>query len=186
MASRHGSWPLTSGKNTASWTVGVVMPGEYQGLRITPNVYYHAGRNRHLFRCDGKHHQERQAGLKQSFARVCDPAVMADSLEVTPAEARRHMQAADGAALIDVREPEEFAIAHVESSELIPMNTIPAQLQQLEALADDKPLLLLCHHGARSLQVAAWLRNQGIENCFSVAGGIDRWSLEVDGAIPRY
>ena len=111
---------------------------------------------------------------------------MADRLEVTPAEAQQQSQAEDEAVLIDVREPEEFAIARIDSSELMPMNTIPARLQQLESLADEKTLLLLCHHGARSLQVAAWLRNQGIENCFSVAGGIDRWSLEVDGNVPRY
>ena len=111
---------------------------------------------------------------------------MADRLEVTPAEAQQQLQTENEAMLIDVREPEEFAIARIDASELIPMNTVPARLQQLESLADEKTLLLLCHHGARSLQVAAWLRNQGIENCFSVAGGIDRWSLEVDGNVPRY
>jgi rhodanese-related sulfurtransferase len=44
----------------------------------------------------------------------------------------------------------------------------------------------VCHHGVRSLQAAQWLRERGIENCFSVAGGIDRWSREIDSKIPRY
>lgn len=107
-------------------------------------------------------------------------------LEVTPAEAQQRLKSGGKAVLIDVREPEEFAVARVEPSQLMPMNTIPAQVQQLESLADEKTLLLLCHHGVRSLQVAAWLRNQGVENCFSVAGGIDRWSIEVDTRVPRY
>jgi rhodanese-related sulfurtransferase len=109
---------------------------------------------------------------------------MPEHLEISPAEAQQQLK--DNAVLIDVREPEEFAVARVEPSKLMPMNTIPAQIQELEGMADDKPLLLLCHHGVRSLQVAAWLRNQGIENCFSVAGGIDRWSIEVDANVPRY
>jgi rhodanese-related sulfurtransferase len=66
------------------------------------------------------------------------------------------------------------------------MQSIPAELQRLEGLADDATLLILCHHGVRSLQVASWLRAHGIENCYSISGGIDRWSLEVDPSIPRY
>ena len=111
---------------------------------------------------------------------------MQERLEVTPAEARQQLENEGKAVLIDVRETEEFALARVEPSRLMPMNTIPAQVQQLEGLADEKTLLLLCHHGVRSLQVAAWLRNQGVDNCFSVAGGIDRWSIEVDARVPRY
>jgi rhodanese-related sulfurtransferase len=88
--------------------------------------------------------------------------------------------------LIDVREPEEFALTKIEGSQLVPMQTIPAQLQMLEQMADEKMLLVLCHHGVRSLQVVAWLRQQGIENSYSVAGGIDRWSREVDPGVPRY
>lgn len=88
--------------------------------------------------------------------------------------------------LIDVREPEEFAVAHIEASGLIPMRSVPAELQRLESLADEGALMVICHHGVRSLQVVYWLRQQGLENCFSVAGGIDRWSLEIDPGVPRY
>jgi rhodanese-related sulfurtransferase len=110
---------------------------------------------------------------------------MEEQYEVTPQEAQSRMKNS-GAVLIDVREPEEFALAKVEGSQLIPMQTVPAQLQRLEGMADENTLLVLCHHGVRSLQVVAWLRRQGIEDCYSVAGGIDRWSREVDASVPRY
>jgi rhodanese-related sulfurtransferase len=111
---------------------------------------------------------------------------MEEQYEIPPFEARNQLGKDRGAVLIDVREPEEFALAKIEGSRLIPMQTIPAELQKLEQMADENTLLVLCHHGVRSLQVVAWLRRQGIENCYSVAGGIDRWSREVDGSVPRY
>jgi rhodanese-related sulfurtransferase len=109
-----------------------------------------------------------------------------ETLEITPQQAHERLSALDSATLIDVREPEEVALARIPGAELIPMQSIPAHLQQLEALADDKALLFICHHGVRSLQVAAWIREHGIENCFSITGGIDRWSAELDPTIPRY
>ena len=51
---------------------------------------------------------------------------------------------------------------------------------------EENPIVVLCHHGMRSLQVVGWLREQGVENCTSMAGGIDRWSLEIDPKVPRY
>jgi rhodanese-related sulfurtransferase len=69
---------------------------------------------------------------------------------------------------------------------LIPLRTVPAQLQRLEALADERTLIVYCHHGVRSLNVVNWLREQGISNCQSMAGGTDRWSLEIDPSVPRY
>lgn len=110
---------------------------------------------------------------------------MAESLEIGPQEASR-LAKTEEAILIDVREPEEYAIAHIDGARLIPMQTIPAELQKLEGLADEATLLILCHHGVRSLQVAAWLRERGIENCASITGGIDRWSQEIDPTVPRY
>jgi rhodanese-related sulfurtransferase len=109
-----------------------------------------------------------------------------NSLEISPAEARAILSNSKQGILIDVREPWEFATAKLDGGLLIPMQSIPAELQQLERLADEADLLVLCHHGVRSLQVAAWLRVQGLENSYSIAGGIDRWSTEVDSGIPRY
>lgn len=107
-------------------------------------------------------------------------------LEIQLAEAKQKLQTDSKAVIIDVREPEEYALAHLEGSWLIPMQSVPAELQKLEGLADDGELLILCHHGVRSLQVAAWLQARGIENAVSIAGGIDRWSVEIDPSIPRY
>jgi rhodanese-related sulfurtransferase len=110
---------------------------------------------------------------------------MSEAYEIEPAEAQKQLSSKQ-AVLLDVREPEEFAVAHLESSVLIPMQSIPPQLQRVEQIADENTLLVLCHHGVRSLQVVAWLRAQGIENCYSVTGGIDRWSRELDPSVPRY
>jgi rhodanese-related sulfurtransferase len=111
---------------------------------------------------------------------------MTSPYEVTPHAAKEQLTISKQATLIDVREPVEFALARIEGSELIPMGSIPAELQKLEGLADSGDLLILCHHGVRSLQVTMWLRARGIENCYSIAGGIDRWSREVDPTVTRY
>jgi rhodanese-related sulfurtransferase len=111
---------------------------------------------------------------------------MNSALEVTPLAANDQLTLRKDGTLIDVREPVEWALARIEGARFIPMGSVAAELQKLEGLADAGDLLVLCHHGVRSLQVAMWLRERGIENCYSVAGGIDRWSCEVDPTIPRY
>jgi rhodanese-related sulfurtransferase len=107
-------------------------------------------------------------------------------LEITPQEVRRRLDAGEKLALIDVREPHEFQLARIEGAELIPMRTVPAELSRLDERAEDAPLIVFCHHGVRSLNVVHWLREQGVGACQSMAGGIDRWSLEIDPGIPRY
>jgi rhodanese-related sulfurtransferase len=88
------------------------------------------------------------------------------------------------ARLIDVREPWEYATAKIDPSVLMPMGDVPSRAHQ--ELDPDDRLLILCHHGARSLSVANWLRQQGFEAAQSVAGGIESWSREVDPSVPRY
>ena len=107
-------------------------------------------------------------------------------LEITPAEVHQRLQSGEKLALIDVREPFEFDRARIDGAELIPMRAVPAELQRLDAQADTAPLIVFCHHGVRSLNVVAWLRKQGVAACQSMAGGIDRWSLEIDPNVPRY
>lgn len=107
-------------------------------------------------------------------------------MEIGVKEAQMRLKGGDQAVLIDVREPEEFAAARVEGAELVPMQSVPGRFQELEGMADERELLVMCHHGVRSLNVVAWLRERGIENCFSVAGGIDQWSREIDPEVPRY
>ena len=84
--------------------------------------------------------------------------------------------------LIDCREPWEYEIARIEGATLIPMSRIP---QSLELIPRNATVVVYCHHGTRSLNVTGWLRQRGIETQ-SLKGGIDRWSLEVDPAVPRY
>ena len=103
--------------------------------------------------------------------------------ELSPTEAAALLK--DGKArLIDVREPWEFSTAHVEGSVLMPMGDIPARAHQ--ELDPEEHFILMCHHGARSMNVAVWLRNQGFEQAQSLRGGIDAWSAEVDPSVPRY
>ena len=104
-------------------------------------------------------------------------------LEISVAELRRRQKAGDKFLLVDVREPWEYEVCRMEGATLIPMRTIPANLQALDS---DEDVICYCHHGQRSLDVAAWLRTQGVENAQSLAGGIDRWSIEIDPAVPRY
>jgi rhodanese-related sulfurtransferase len=86
--------------------------------------------------------------------------------------------------LIDVRETWEYATASVPGSTLIPMGEFASRAHQ--ELDPEEHLLVLCHHGARSLSVTNWLRQQGFEKAQSVAGGIDAWSTQIDPTIPRY
>jgi rhodanese-related sulfurtransferase len=105
-------------------------------------------------------------------------------LEITPKEVKRLLDKRKRLRLVDVREPVEFEAARIEGAELFPMRSIPKALPLFEE--EENPIVVLCHHGMRSLQVVGWLREQGVENCTSMAGGIDRWSLEIDPQVPRY
>jgi rhodanese-related sulfurtransferase len=106
--------------------------------------------------------------------------------EIAPAEVKRRQDAGEKLHLIDVREPNEFALARIEGAELIPMRQVPGELQRLETRADEAPLIVFCHHGVRSLNVVNWLRGQGLDACQSMAGGIDAWSIAIDPTVPRY
>jgi rhodanese-related sulfurtransferase len=107
-------------------------------------------------------------------------------LEADPLEVKRRLDSGEKLHLIDVREPHEFAQARIEGALLIPMRAVPGELQDLEARADEGMLMVYCHHGVRSLNVVNWLREQGVQACQSMAGGIDAWSLRVDPSVPRY
>lgn len=105
-------------------------------------------------------------------------------LEITVDQLKEKLASEHAPLLLDVREPWEFATAHIAGATLMPMGEIPSRAHQ--ELDEDLPILVLCHHGARSLSVAAWLREQGFAQAQSVAGGIDAWSRSIDPAIPRY
>ena len=85
---------------------------------------------------------------------------------------------------MDVREPWEFATTRIEGCLHLPMGEVPrARIKELEL---DERLVVVCHHGVRSMNVTAWLRNQGFEKAQSLRGGIDAWSVEVDPKVARY
>lgn len=86
--------------------------------------------------------------------------------------------------LIDVREPWEVATAHIEGSVTMPMGDVPARAHQ--ELDPDEHVVVFCHAGVRSMNVTAWLRQQGFEQAQSMRGGIEAWSVEVDPTVPRY
>ena len=94
------------------------------------------------------------------------------------------LHAQRNAKLIDVREAWELQKAAVPGAVPIPMGEIPNRVHQ--ELEPEEPLLILCHHGARSLNVTVWMRNQGFEKAQSVRGGIAAWASEVDPSVGRY
>jgi len=106
------------------------------------------------------------------------------AIEIDPSEVKRRLDAGEKVRMVDVREPFEHEQAHIAGVELIPMRSVPQSLESLRA--GNGQLVVFCHHGMRSLQVTEWLRRQGLEDCVSMAGGIDRWSLEIDPGVPRY
>ena len=85
--------------------------------------------------------------------------------------------------LLDVREPWEWQAARIEGSQHIPMRELPARVAELER---GREVVAICHHGGRSMQVAAFLERQGYGHVANIAGGIDAWSLQKDPGVPRY
>ena len=117
-----------------------------------------------------------------------------DIPQIAPADIARQADAlkAQGLqpVLLDVREPDEWAMASVAESTVpalrvqrTAMQTVPGALGTLDAA---QPVFVLCHHGMRSQQVALFLRSRGFEQVYNVAGGIDAWSRTVDPTVPRY
>jgi rhodanese-related sulfurtransferase len=92
--------------------------------------------------------------------------------------------AAEAFTLLDVREPWEFETSHIEGAKLIPMGDIPSRAHQ--ELDPEDHIVVVCHHGVRSMNVTVWLRQQGFENAQSMRGGIDAWSRRVDEKVPVY
>ena len=85
--------------------------------------------------------------------------------------------------LLDVRENWEFETCRIDGSVQIPMNTIPARIDDLD---EDAEIVCICHHGARSMQVAAFLERNGFGKTVNLTGGIHAWALQVDPAMPKY
>ena len=104
--------------------------------------------------------------------------------EISPQAFALQRKQPDAPLLLDVREPWESQTASLPNSVLMPMGEVPSRAHA--ELDPDAPIVVLCHHGMRSLSVTMWLRNQGFEHVQSLAGGIDAWSCTIDPSIPRY
>jgi rhodanese-related sulfurtransferase len=102
--------------------------------------------------------------------------------EITPTELQQLLAGENPPALIDVREEGEAAICSIDGSTLIPMNTLP---QHVTELSRDRPVVLYCHGGMRSMMAGQWLSQQGFD-ALSLAGGIDRWAVEIEPDMARY
>ncbi|HWR36878.1 MAG TPA: rhodanese-like domain-containing protein, partial [Clostridia bacterium] len=98
--------------------------------------------------------------------------------EITPEVLKQKLDAAEQVRVLDVRESWERDTARIEPSQHIAMGDIPARFNQ--ELDPDDHIIVYCHHGIRSMNVTAWLRQQGFERVQSLRGGIDRWSRTVD------
>lgn len=104
--------------------------------------------------------------------------------EINPGEVKAKLDRGDDFTLVDVREPWEFERAWIDGAKLMPMGDVPSRAHQ--ELDPEDHIVVICHHGVRSMNVTAWLRQQGFEKAQSMRGGIDAWSRSVDPTVPTY
>lgn len=107
------------------------------------------------------------------------------ALEVTCQEVKACLDREDDFLLLDCREPSEHETVSIEAARLIPMSELSSRVAELEPNRE-QTIVVHCHHGMRSAQVAAWLRSQGFPNVQSMAGGIDQWAVEIEPGMARY
>ena len=108
--------------------------------------------------------------------------------EISVEELATRLEAAsENLQLIDVREPEEVAIAHLDRFEVLPLSQFTEWSNNIQSHFDPHAeTLVICHHGIRSAQMCQWLRTQGFTNVKNIAGGINAYSLKVDPTMPQY
>lgn len=106
-----------------------------------------------------------------------------DDLQTSAKEVNERIARGEKLMLVDVREQWEYDLCKIPGARLIPLGRLPANLN---TLLDSDDVICYCHHGMRSLDAAVWLRQHGVESAKSMAGGIERWSVEVDPLVPRY
>lgn len=106
-------------------------------------------------------------------------------MEIDCQSVKAKLDAKEDFVFIDCREQKEYDLVKIEGATLIPMSEIQARVAELEQ-HKDSDIIVHCHHGGRSLNVAMWLKEQGFQNPLSMAGGIDVWAQEIDSSLPRY
>ncbi|MDF1739660.1 MAG: rhodanese-like domain-containing protein [Verrucomicrobiales bacterium] len=112
-----------------------------------------------------------------------------EETEITPAELQSLLLNDESPPfrLVDCREEDEYAFCRIEKGELIPLSRF-AEEATTKLLGDENPVpvIVYCHHGVRSMSATMYLRGQGLPNTWSLAGGIDLWSAQIDPEVPRY
>ena len=104
--------------------------------------------------------------------------------ELTPDECKAHLeQGQSSPMLLDVREPWEYQIVHLENSQLVPMRKVPEIVENLDP---HQEIIVVCHHGIRSRQVALFLEHHGFSNVVNLRGGLDAWARHTDTSLPTY
>ncbi len=102
---------------------------------------------------------------------------------ILPTELQAEISAGRKLQLLDVREAWEFQTARIDGSTLIPMGEIQARMGELDR---DSEIVVICHHGGRSMRVAIFLERQGFPRVHNLAGGVDAWARSVDPTLPTY
>lgn len=109
------------------------------------------------------------------------PQISVEELALRLAEPDEMLQ------LIDVREPEEVAIAYIEGFEVLPLSQFTEWSVEIATRFNPAgETLVICHHGMRSAQMCQWLRNNGFTNVKNIVGGIEAYACSVDLSLPRY
>lgn len=101
-----------------------------------------------------------------------------------PGEVDERLREGAPLALLDVRREDERRHVHLEDDLWVPMDRVDDELEDIRKL--ERPLVVYCHHGMRSHRVARFLRQEGMEEVYNLAGGIDAWARRVDPEMPRY
>lgn len=113
-----------------------------------------------------------------------------ENFEITPTELQSILADDSGETirLIDCREEDEYSFCKIEGSELIPLSRFgeEAPRKLLSGEGEPRPVIVYCHHGMRSMNATQFLRQRGLDRVWSLAGGIDLWSTQIDPDVPRY
>jgi rhodanese-related sulfurtransferase len=103
-------------------------------------------------------------------------------LEITTSDLKALMDRGEDLFLLDVREPSEVAVARFKGAHTISLSQL---LENLSKLPEQGRIIVICHHGVRSLRAASFLKQQGY-NTLSLKGGIDAWARDVDPTVALY